>query len=362
MGVFHVSNQITIQSHKGEYTASFVRGGMDQLNKDPIENAIYIVDKNIAKLYSDRLNNILNSQRVLKIEATEENKSLDCFPAYIDALVELKVRREQTLVAIGGGIIQDITCFLATTLMRGLPWMFYPTTLLAQSDSCIGSKSSINSGDVKNILGTFTPPNKVVIDVDFLSTLEEKDIFSGIGEMIKVHAINSPIDFDKISNNYDQILSDQSLMEEFILSSLLMKKRLIEVDEFDQGPRNVMNYGHSFGHAIESATNYGIPHGIAVTIGMDIANYVASRLNVSKIEHFERMHEVMEKNYKSYQHVNISVEALMDALSKDKKNSATQLRLILPDQEGCIGIGLYDNNDVLVNAINDYFTQYGVKQ
>jgi len=362
MGVFHVSKQITIQSHKGEYTASFVRGGMDQLNKDPIENAIYIVDKNIAKLYSDRLNNILNSQRVLKIEATEENKSLDCFPAYIDALVELKVRREQTLVAIGGGIIQDITCFLATTLMRGLPWMFYPTTLLAQSDSCIGSKSSINSGDVKNILGTFTPPNNVVIDVDFLSTLEEKDIFSGIGEMIKVHAINSPIDFDKISDNYEQILYDQSVMEEFIYSSLLMKKRLIEVDEFDQGPRNVMNYGHSFGHAIESATNYGIPHGIAVTIGMDIANYVASKLNVSKIEHFERMHEVMEKNYKSYLHTNISVEALIDALSKDKKNSATQLRLILPDQEGRIGIGLYDNNDVLVNAINDYFTQYGVKQ
>ena len=126
-----MSNQITIQSHKGAYTASFIRGGMDQLNQDPIESAIYIVDKNISILYQDRLNNILNSERVLKIEATEENKSLDCFPAYIEALVKLKIRREQTLVAIGGGIIQDITCFLATTLMRGLSWAFYPTTLLA---------------------------------------------------------------------------------------------------------------------------------------------------------------------------------------------------------------------------------------
>ena len=357
-----MSNQTTIQSHKGEYTVSFIRSGMDRLNRDPIEDAIYIVDKNIAKLYGDRLSKILNSERVLKIEATEENKSLDCFPAYIEALVKLEVRREQTLVAIGGGIIQDITCFLATTLMRGLPWVFYPTTLLAQSDSCIGSKSSINSGDVKNILGTFTPPNKVVIDVDFLSTLEEKEIFSGVGEMIKVHAINSPTDFDKISDNYEQIISNQSIMEKFIYNSLLMKKKFIEIDEFDQGPRNVMNYGHSFGHAIESATNYGIPHGIAVTIGMDIANYVAAKLGVSKIEHFERMHEVMERNYKSYRHVNISVEVLMDALSKDKKNSATQLRLILPDQEGHIGIGLYDNNDMLVNVINDYFVQYGGKQ
>ena len=203
MGDSRVSNKITIQSHKGEYIASFIYGGMDQLNNNPVENAVYIIDQNIVKLYKNRLKNILSSQRVIKIEATEENKSLDCFPAYIDALVELKVRREQTLVAIGGGIIQDITCFLATTLMRGLPWMFYPTTLLAQSDSCIGSKSSINSGDVKNILGTFTPPNNVVIDVDFLSTLEEKDIFSGIGEMIKVHAINSPIDFDKIFKKVD---------------------------------------------------------------------------------------------------------------------------------------------------------------
>jgi 3-dehydroquinate synthase len=361
MGAFHVSNQITIQSHKGAYTASFIRGGMDQLNQDPIESAIYIVDKNISILYQDRLNNILNSERVLKIEATEENKSLDCFPAYIEALVKLKIRREQTLVAIGGGIIQDITCFLATTLMRGLSWAFYPTTLLAQSDSCIGSKSSINSGEVKNILGTFTPPNKVVIDVDFLTTLEEKEIFSGVGEMIKVHAINSPNDFDKISDNYEQIFSNQSVMENFIYNSLLMKKRLIEIDEFDQGPRNVMNYGHSFGHAIESATNYGIPHGIAVTIGMDIANYVAAKLGVSKIEHFERMHGVMERNYKSYQHVSINIEVLMDALSKDKKNSASQLRLILPNKEGFIGIGLYDNNDVLLNTINDYFAQYGGK-
>jgi 3-dehydroquinate synthase len=362
MADFHVSDRITIQSHKGEYTASFIRGGMDQLNSNPIMNAIYIVDQNIAQLYRERISNILNTQRVLTIESTEENKSLDHFPAYVEALIELKVRRDQTLVAIGGGIIQDITCFLAATVMRGLPWVFYPTTLLAQSDSCIGSKSSINSGEVKNILGTFTPPNKVIIDVDFLETLEKKDIFSGIGEMLKVHAINSPSDFDRISANYEKIISDQSVMEKFIYDSLLMKKKLIEIDEFDQGPRNVMNYGHSFGHAIESATNYGVPHGIAVTMGMDIANYVASKLGVSKVEHFERMHEVMKKNYRSYRHVNIGFKVLMDALSKDKKNSATQLRLILPNQEGHIGIGLYDNNDMLVNAINDYFVQYGGKQ
>ncbi len=354
------SKIITIQSHKGEYTASFMSGGMDQLNNAPVENAVYIIDENIAQLYKNRLGNILSSQRVIKIDATEENKSLDKIPGYVNELVSVNIRRGQPLVAIGGGIIQDITCFLATTVMRGLPWIFYPTTLLAQSDSCIGSKSSINSGEVKNILGTFTPPEKVVIDVDFLKTLEQREIFSGIGEMLKVHAINSPESFNLISNYYEKILDNPTTMEEFIYNSLSMKKKLIEVDEFDKGPRNIMNYGHSFGHAIESATNYGIPHGIAVTIGMDIANFVAAKLGVSDISHFNRMHSVLDKNCKLYRHIGIDVDFLLNALSKDKKNSNTQLRLILPDKNGCIGIGLYDNSSRLKKFIEQYFKIYGM--
>jgi len=362
MGAFHVSNQIIIQSHKGEYSANFIKSGMDHLNSELIEEAIYIVDENIALLYKERLNNVIDAKRMIVIAASEDNKSLDKFPEYVDRLVNLKVRRGQPLVAIGGGIIQDITCFLSTTVMRGLPWIFYPTTLLAQSDSCIGSKSSINSGEVKNILGTFTPPSKVIIDVDFLQTLENKDLYSGIGEMLKVHAIDSPESFDYISRNYEKILSDSRVMEKFIYESLLMKKKLIEVDEFDQGPRNVMNYGHSFGHAIETATNYGIPHGIAVTIGMDLANFVAAELGISSIQHFERMHNVLVKNSKTFRQVHISVDRLMVALSKDKKNSTTQLRLILPGKDGYIGIGLYDNNDELVKTIYKYFKKYMSEQ
>ena len=158
---------------------------------------------------------------------------------------------------------------------------------------------------------------------------------------------------------YEKLINDSFVLEKFIFNSLVMKKKLIEIDEFDSGPRNVMNYGHSFGHAIESATNYTIPHGIAVTIGMDIANYVAAKLGVSTYKHFERMHDVMDKNCHTYRHVDIDVNLLMLALSKDKKNSATQLRLILPDQDGCIHIGLYDNNDALLDNIKDYFAIYG---
>jgi len=354
-----VSNKkIDVQSHKGVYTVNFIRGGMDQLNSNPIENAIYIFDKKIATIYRQQFKSILDTQRVILIEAKEENKSLDKFSNYVGNLVDYKLRRGQTLIAIGGGIIQDITCFLAATVMRGLPWIFIPTTLLAQSDSCIGSKSSINCGDLKNILGTFTPPNKIIIDAKFLQTLEQKDIHSGIGEMLKVHAINSPKSFDLISGHYDKIISDTSEMERFTHQSLLMKKKIIEIDEFDTGQRKVMNYGHSFGHAIEAATNFVVPHGIAVTIGMDIANFVAAKLNVSNLGHFDRMHDVLSKNSKLYKHYKPNIQLFMDSLSKDKKNTRTQLTLILPDQNGCIEIGLYDNNRKFRKIINQYFNLF----
>ena len=354
-----VSKKIVIESYNGQYIASFIRGGMDQLNDNLIENAVYILDSNICKLYENRIDKVLSSNRVIKIEASEGNKSLDKMPEYVHKLVSLNIKRGDPLVAIGGGIIQDITCFLASTIMRGLPWFFYPTTLLAQSDSCIGSKSSINSGEFKNILGTFRPPEQVVIDVDFLQTLEPREIFSGLGEMLKVHAINSPESFNLISETYEKILDNPITMEEFIFNSLSMKKILIEIDEFDTGPRNIMNYGHSFGHAIESATNYAIPHGIAVTIGMDIANFVATQFGVSNSSTFERMHDVLDKNCNSYRHVNINVDLLLNALSKDKKNSATQLKLILPNKSGVIGIGLYDNSKILKQSLEKYFGIYG---
>ena len=357
MEVLPVSESITIKSHKGEYSVVFDQNGINELNKGATDDAVYVIDKNIARIYADKLGDILKNKRVLYIDAKEENKSIDKFPGYIDELVNKhSIRREQTLVAVGGGITQDITCFLATTLMRGLPWHFYPTTLLAQADSCIGSKSSINSGDIKNILGTFTPPARIVIDVNFLDTLDDKDVFSGIGEMIKVHAIDSPDSFNKISFDYDKILSDKGVMEKYIHGSLLMKKKLIEIDEFDQGPRNVMNYGHSFGHAIETATNFAIPHGIAVTIGMDMANYIASELGITKPTHFERMHSVMKKNYAQYKDVDINTESLLIALRKDKKNTSTMLKLIMPDLDGHIKIILQEENVLFKHAVNDYFS------
>lgn len=336
---------LTIQSHKGPYIVYFDTECLTQFNRDIDDTCHVIVDKRIAELYAVQIDRVLGSRSVLVVEATEDNKSLDRFSGYVEHFVSRSVRRGHRLVAIGGGIIQDITCFLAATMLRGLAWHFYPTTLLAQADSCIGSKSSINVGRTKNILGTYTPPEEVYIDVDILKTLEKKEMHSGIGEMLKVHAIDGSRSFDAICRDYATLFTDRSVMQNYIYRSLEIKKPIIETDEFDTGTRNIMNYGHSFGHAIESATDFSIPHGVAVSIGMDMANFIAFRLNITSIEHYTRMHGILRENSKDFDGVVIKENAFMSAIVRDKKNTGTHLKVILPGQDGRIFIHLLKNDD-----------------
>lgn len=346
---------LTIASHMGEYRVDFDPTGLDSLNASPPPNAHVLIDARVADLYAERLKTLLGQPSVLRLEATEAAKSLDRFPGYVEHLVSRGVRRDHVLLAVGGGIVQDIACFLAATLLRGVEWRFHPTTLLAQADSCIGSKSSINSGRAKNILGTFTPPKRVVIDAGLLDTLDERDVRSGVGEMLKVHAIDGPASFDAIAAAYADLFEDKAVMQRFIRRSLEIKKRYIEKDEFDRGPRNVFNYGHSFGHAIEAATDFGIPHGIAVTIGMDMANFVAARLGVGRDAHFERMHPVLARNFRGYERHPVPMTKFVAAISKDKKNVGSgSVTLILPDAEARIEKGAYPNDQKFAALCADY--------
>ncbi len=322
--------KMEITSHRGRYAVVFDRRPLQDIFSPAGNKRHYIIDKKVARLYEKALSPLHTGNDVLLIEAAEENKSLDRFVPYVEHLVTGKIRRDHTIVAIGGGIIQDITCFLATTMLRGIEWEFYPTTLLAQADSCIGSKSSINVGQVKNILGTFNPPRHITISTEFLNTLEERDLLSGVGEMLKVHVIDGAVVFDTIASDYDAIFQSSDVMERYIHRSLEIKKDYIEKDEFDQGIRNIFNYGHSFGHALEAATHFGIPHGVAVTIGMDLANYTASRRGLLPKSHYQRMHDVLARNYAPFRNHGIPLGTFFRALSKDKKNIDDKLVLILP--------------------------------
>ena len=350
-----MSEPLTIRSHKGVYTVSFEEDALERLNAELPGNAHFIIDRRVAELYRDRFENVLASASVLLVEAVEANKSLECFPAYVDHLVARRIRRDHSLIAIGGGITQDITCFLAATLLRGVEWHFYPTTLLAQADSCIGSKSSINCGHAKNILGTFTPPRQVTISTRFLDTLEERDVRSGVGEMLKVHAIEGPASFDRIAGDYVRLFEDKAVMVAYIRRSLEVKKRYIEKDEFDRGVRNVFNYGHSFGHALEAATKFAVPHGIAVTIGMDMANFAAARLDAGGDEHYQRMHPALKSNYAGFEDHPVPLDPFLAALSKDKKNVGSgTVTLILPDKDGRVFKDTYANDESFAALCAEY--------
>jgi 3-dehydroquinate synthase len=321
---------LVIQSHRGPYTVFFDNTLLSNL--DPLFEGEphFLIDSNVARLYGVGLRSIIDHPHTIVIEATEENKSIEKVIPILEKLVQGGVRRNHVLVAIGGGVTQDITCFIASNLLRGVPWRFVPTTLLSQADSCIGSKSSINLGAIKNILGTFNPPEKIYIDEGFLDTLEGKDIKSGIGEIIKVHVIDGVVAFDRLAEEFDQLFLDRVVLRRYIQSALLIKQRFIEEDEFDQGSRNIFNYGHSFGHAIESATNYAIPHGIAVAIGMDMANYIAVERGLLPREHYLRMHPVLREIFSVCAKIPIPLDKMISALLRDKKNTHTMLGLIFP--------------------------------
>jgi 3-dehydroquinate synthase len=352
-----VFDTLSIDSHKGPYSVLFKDNALTQLNLSDLKNVHFIIDQTIADLYSDKMQNILNSSSVILLEANEHTKSLDRMPDYIDALVSKGIRRDHMLYAIGGGVIQDTTCFIAATILRGVDWKFMPTTLLSQADSCIGSKSSINSGTAKNILGTFTPPIEVTIATKFLSTLDEKDVRSGVGEILKVHAIDGPSSFDQLAQDYSDLFRNSDIMARYIKAALKIKIEYIEKDEFDRGVRNIFNYGHSFGHAIEAATDFAIPHGLAVTMGMDMANYLANGLAFGNLENYVRMHSTLQKNYKGFETINVPIEGFISAISKDKKNLGSgEVTLILPDNEGMLQKTRQRNDKNFSTLCSDYFT------
>jgi 3-dehydroquinate synthase len=335
---------VTIQSHRGPYTVRF--GSLfEGLTTALSAREHLIIDARVAKLYADVLTPALSSPSVLRVEATEKNKSLERFPDHVTQLLERGVQRDHVLVAVGGGIIQDIVAFLASTLLRGLAWRYYPTTLLAQADSCIGSKSSVNVGRYKNQLGTFTPPSEILISTEVLDTLDEVDVRSGIGEMLKVHIISGWEDTRMIAADYQRILRDKAVMTQYIWRSLELKKRKVEIDEFDRNERLVMNYGHSFGHAIESATDYAIPHGIAVTIGMDLANYCSCQLGLIDRAVYEELHDLLMPNYAGCADVEIPEEPFFHALAKDKKNIGQELSLILMHGPGQVFRARHPNDE-----------------
>jgi 3-dehydroquinate synthase len=318
-----------IKSSVHDYAVTFVEDFSISLREQLKEGDVIIIDGKVKDLYRDKLEDILVQQRHIDIEANEKQKSYLGVVPVIENLIENGFRKNHRLAAVGGGITQDVTAFTASIMYRGVKWLFFPTTLLAQGDSCIGSKTSINFGKYKNQVGGFYPPNHIFIDLAFLDTLSDLEIKSGLGEMCHYFVVAGEDDFKRFKEQYHLALKDKNVLAGLIARSLEIKKRCIEIDEFDRNERQVFNYGHSFGHAVETLTGYRVPHGIAVAYGMDMANFISVKLQLIPEEVRLYIRELLEEIWEGVPINEISLDRFIAALKRDKKNVDSELRLIL---------------------------------
>lgn len=277
----------------------------------------------------------------ITIVAEEPNKSLDRMTDIIVALRERRVTRETTLVALGGGVIQDIAAFVASIYMRGIAWVYVPTTLLSMTDSCIGGKSSINVGKYKNIVGTFYPPRSIVIDPQVTVTLSVEQRVAGLVEAAKICFCRSEAAFAAYLALAPSPDSDAETLTEVIQQSLRAKKYFIEIDEFDRGERLLLNFGHSFGHAIEAASHFRVSHGIAVGLGMLTALRLGEALGgdgsvrprvAALAAHIEGLLDAVPRLDAAI--AGTSGAALMDAFGSDKKHGRDRFSVVLVDDSG----------------------------
>jgi 3-dehydroquinate synthase len=351
-----MSSPLAIQSYRGTYRVHFIESALATLASQTRESDHFIVDATAISHFPE-LAHALQDRHATFIAASEEAKSFSAIEPLIARLLDLGFTKSQRLVAIGGGTIQDITAFTASILFRGVDWLFFPTTLLAQCDSCIGSKTSINFGVFKNQLGGFFPPREIFIDQAFLATLPEHEIRSGVGEMLHYFLVNGEEDLKLAEAHIDEALAMGPALQTFLLRSLQIKAAMIERDEFDQGPRNVFNYGHSFGHALESATRYAVAHGIAVSFGMDLANAISVERGWIAPDLRQRLRAVLQKVWQDFEIPPFDLQDYFAALARDKKNEGRDIKVILTRGVGAMLKTSLDLNDDLRGFIADFFGQ-----
>ncbi len=326
-------NPLVITSSRKEYAVEFV-SHMDALLNEllVIKNPIVIIDRKIEQLYPYLCSKLAEVAKLQSIDAQEQNKTLAGVEKVLDFFQVSDVTRGSTVIGIGGGILGDIVSFAAHIFYRGLNLVLVPTTLLAMCDSCIGGKCGVNFNGYKNQIGAFHPPDKVLIWPEFLKSLQALDICSGYGEILKYKLLSGFEDYAQFKQSLEQNGLQHLHVSDDIYHGLSIKKKLVEEDELDHGIRHLLNYGHTFGHALERATEHDIPHGIAVAWGIDIANYIAWQRKLLSQELFEDIH-LLVKKYFPFE-FDVTAEALVLNVRKDKKIRDEKLDMVLMEEVG----------------------------
>lgn len=298
---------------------------------------LIITDSGVPKKHIKKLKELINSKSVhtLVLGNGERSKSFSSFKKIIDKLFELRFDRSDVLIAFGGGVVGDITGFSASTFLRGIKYIQIPTTLLAQVDSSVGGKTAINVPQGKNLVGAFYNPSLVLISTEFLNTLPENEYKSGLGEVIKYAFIGNKKLKNIIEKNPEKIIKrESSILQTIIEESIKTKSKIVTKDEKESGIRAILNFGHTFGHAIEAKNNYkNITHGAAITLGMIIASKISffeGHISKYQLDNIVNMVSSLDLdiNHEKYKYSD-----LKKFMSTDKKISDGKLNLILINEK-----------------------------
>ncbi len=312
---------------------------------------VLVTDQNIQRIYQQKIQDLEAGAKnkslpflTLVIPPGESSKSLQKVEELAGVIAGKDFGRKTKILALGGGVVGDLAGFLASIYMRGVEYVQIPTTLLAQVDSSIGGKTGVNLFEGKNLLGSFYPPCSVWIDEDFLTTLEIKDWVNGYGELLKHGVLKDEGLFKAIEDQLDQNRTFNRISEApaeltaIILRGITVKKEIIEADEKEQGLRKLLNYGHTFGHALEALYQYeGCSHGEAVLKGMVYEAEIAVCLGLLNNEDFSRIRNLIDgilKRGRDLPSPTKNIEDLIGFMKRDKKNRGNEISFILPEKIG----------------------------
>ncbi|AIO18292.1 3-dehydroquinate synthase [Candidatus Izimaplasma bacterium HR1] len=313
---------INVQIPNNEYDVVIQKGILSNIGLyiDKSREIVIISDDNIPKIYLNIIKPLLGNPLTLFVPQGEVSKSMETAYSLVNTLIHKGVTRGALIIALGGGVIGDLVGFVSSVYLRGVEYIQIPTTLLSQIDSSVGGKVGINAISMKNAIGSFKQPKLVIIDPNTLKTLDQRQISSGISEMIKYGLIaDKSLFYDILNNNIFNSIED------YIYKCVTIKKDIVVEDELDYGRRQLLNYGHTIGHAIEQYSNYNLLHGEAVAIGM---------MMMAKGSHFEKDLEDALVKYDLPLTYEYDKKSIYNIIKTDKKVNGNKLNIILVEEAG----------------------------
>jgi 3-dehydroquinate synthase len=346
LGPFQKMLSINIESKVKNYSIQIQSGIFYDLL---LENEFVLLDSVFRERFS------VGEAKVIWIDAKEDEKNLHTCEQVLKQMKNLGMTRQSHLLAVGGGFVQDIATLTSSLFMRGIKWSYVPTTLMSMLDSCVGGKSSINVDGAKNLVGNIYPPNGIYVDSNFTSNLSEMAVASGLCEAIKICFAAGPVYFEKFIELQKECLQFDSFEGEKLVEHVLScKKIFVEKDEFDQRERQLLNFGHTFGHALESAMGFEIAHGVAIGVGIiaalefqeDDLNQIQTSLRSSVLKILQPVFSDITKLCKQF-----NPELFVEAFKADKKHTPKELRLILCDNNGLKIVEIGRTSENLENVL-----------